>query len=738
MKTKHIFLCIVTALLSSCMQIDEQTKDDKTYINFTLAENSIQSNSNSTEQIKRVSGYRFENNILKEKYINIQKDSNGKFILEKENLKGEMLFVANLDELQNLTVGTTTADEVKQQLYEVANLVKDGIAMTGQASLSATNINVVMRASVAKLNVVLPTSDVRINKLKLTGVANKAFLFAQQNSAETTAISYEDIEINTQSITTAGTHKVAHLAEQSKPIGVEVEIQTERGRHKMQARIESIKRNATYSVRIYGVGADARVSIVGEGTEWESGDREDSQSLKSGIVDVANSELPNTVKVSKTNDTIYIPHYNAEMKIAIKAKEGNKIKVRGTISTVEIKENSTTRAIENIGYVKIKSLYRAPRAGKEQYIYLDVVDGDEKRQGTTVLTFLPNPIVIGGLMVLNDQSECDFDKYIEGEIAQITVPQNRRVRLSFENGEDSWAKVVEPQGETKAHRILAGWRPNDPKADGRSQAATIVVEDDNGENQERFIVKRKNWGLPVTKIGTTWWCKYNLRGNVKDYAQQVNMGNEPTKDSDLMTYLNGLSNETLLPLMGHQYQAGRAEGMGLSVNESNQLYYDGFANHTKDFGNIPATEMAPYGYVVPTFDDYRLLTNSTNMNMGYNTFTYTNSAQGNNRIEFEVTSIEKEMLVKGAPYGPIILYNFKDKATGNNLVLFGLGHQWEPGPGNVGSRHLMLATSNTNGSWQIEGYTRADGRGNWFKHNAQNTKKTRIIRCIKQSVEYIY
>lgn len=738
MKTKYIFLCLMTALFASCMQIDEHAKGDKTYINFTLAESNTNIKSGELEDIKEVNAYRFENNKLVEKYINIQKDGNGRYVIDKANLKGEMLFVANLNELNGLTVGKTTIDEVRERLYEVGNLVKNGVAMTGQASLRSSEIRVVLVASVAKMKIVLPTSNVRINKFKITGAANKAYLFEQRSSSENSNISFQDVNVDVNNITSAGTHQVTYLAEQNKPLRVEVETQTDKGRHKMQATINKVKRNSIYYIRIYGVGADATVDISTQNSEWESGSTESTQSVRTGIVDVANSELPPNVRVSATNDTLYIPHYRAEMKIAIKANRDAKVKVRGKINTVEVLENSTTRAIENIGYIKIQSNYRAPRGDKEQYMYLDAVDSEGNREGSTVLTFLPNPIVISGLMTLDNDATCDFDRYIEGEIGQISIPEGKRIRLAFDNGEDNWAKIFEAQTDSKAHRIVAGWKPNDPKADGRTQTARIIVEDADGENQETFIVKRKNWGLPVTKIGATWWCKYNLRGNLKDFSQQVNMGNEPTKEVDLMSFLNGLTDEQLLPLMGSQYQAGREEGMRLSVNENNLFYYEGFTNQTKNFGNIPATEMAPYGYLVPTFEDYRLLTNGKNMNLGYNTLSYANSAQGDERIEFEVTSKQKDLQVGGTQYGPIIMYNLKDKATNNNLVLFGLGHQWEPTPGKVGSRYIMLATSNSNGSWQIEGYTKEDGRGNWFKHNAQNPKKTRTIRCVKQPVEYMY
>ena len=52
---------------------------------------------------------------------------------------------------------------------------------------------------------------------------------------------------------------------------------------------------------------------------------------------------------------------------------------------------------------------------------------------------------------------------------------------------------------------------------------------------------------------------------------------------------------------------------------------------------------------------------------------------------------------------------------------------------------ILLATyGNAGSSWQLEGYPKSDGRGNWIKFGGQNSSKTRTIRCVKTPVEYIY
>ena len=73
-------------------------------------------------------------------------------------------------------------------------------------------------------------------------------------------------------------------------------------------------------------------------------------------------------------------------------------------------------------------------------------------------------------------------------------------------------------------------------------------------------------------------------------------------------------------------------------------------------------------------------------------------------------------------------------------VLAGLGHQWNTTAGNISPMMLLLATwGDASRTWVMEGYAAADRPGqNWIKFMAQNTTKTRLVRCVKTPVEYIY
>ena len=73
-------------------------------------------------------------------------------------------------------------------------------------------------------------------------------------------------------------------------------------------------------------------------------------------------------------------------------------------------------------------------------------------------------------------------------------------------------------------------------------------------------------------------------------------------------------------------------------------------------------------------------------------------------------------------------------------MLYGLGHQWNLTTGNVAKMNLLLATWGDEGrTWSLEGYASTDRPGqNWLKYAWNNTTKTRLVRCVKTPVEYIY
>lgn len=97
-----------------------------------------------------------------------------------------------------------------------------------------------------------------------------------------------------------------------------------------------------------------------------------------------------------------------------------------------------------------------------------------------------------------------FNKYVDSALGRIEVPKNYEVSVSG----GSWLRAI-PQGDG-VYEIQAGYKPNDPEANGSTQEGLLTVNGPNGIH-ETYTVTRLNRGLPVVLMGDTYWCRFNLR-----------------------------------------------------------------------------------------------------------------------------------------------------------------------------------------------------------------------------------
>lgn len=376
-----------------------------------------------------------------------------------------------------------------------------------------------------------------------------------------------------------------------------------------------------------------------------------------------------------------------------------------------------------------------------EYLRLEVVRSG-LLVGRVTLVFLSNPIQLDSDRIRFDKSGTyDFGTYADGDFGVLTLPEGKTASLEFDDPSSPWARLVQLDGAANRYRIQGGWRPNDPEADGRIQRVRLRIAGHDGVITDEFTLKRRNYGLPVVNINGTWWCKYNLRGHVKDFEDQIGVLEDPVKDtSALADYLKTCPEETLLALMGDQYQAGNPEGLRLARNEEGLYYYEGMRDQVSDFGTIAPTEMAPSGYQVPDYDDLRAFTWSNNSNMGYGSNWFNNNLEGDRLLRFQYFIVERENVVwLDGDYGSVMFYDFRLNGGSESLVFFGLGHQWNTTAGNVSRTSILFATyGKANSTWQIEGYAQSENKGNWYKYASHNAVKTRTIRCVKSPVDYIY
>lgn len=722
-------------LLSGCLQEDIQYTQDSgraLTINFSKTGMINETSANTSGQIHTLNAYRFENGILKESFKSLQVNDEGTCKLDLEQIKGNIYFLANGENIVSkakLTDEVTTLDEFLNLTATSDEMASESVLMNGMADLNSSNasFSVALKRTVARIDLESSIRDAEVNSIvikdiTLTGLVNEAGnknLLANLEKSDLKKDFGEQPFKNKK-------ESLYYLPEQtSNGHAVEILMTANGGWHRLRTTLPTLKRNTVYTLKVYGNGANLNVEVLTD--NWESGDSSESDLTLKGLVDKEDSQLSEGVSINERGDTVFVPCWESNFQLTLAAETGAEVSILGEVEGVTVTPGTRSRGLSPVAQVNVTSKQKMP-GSKNEYVYLNIHKG-QIQTGRVVLVFAPNPIQMSGLVKFDQSGECNFNRYVDGELARLILPEGKTATLKFDKEEAQWMKLTDEGNNT--YRLLGGWKPNDPKADGREQAGELIITDKDGSHPESYTIRRFNWGLPVVNINGTWWCKYNLRGNVKNFNDQILINSDPAKGSSLADYLTSCSDNEFLHILGDQYQAGNPDGLKLTHNGAS-FYYEGYKSQTDNFGTLAPTIMAPDGYQIPDFDNYRFFTGNTNFNLGYFNPGVFNNGLGQ-RLNFKV--VERNATFQGLQYGPITFYDFEYENS--HWTLCGLGHQWNET--SISKMMILLATYGNGGStWMIDGYPSSEGRGNWFKYTNNNAQKTRTIRCIKTPVEYIY
>lgn len=686
----------------------------------------------SETNIHTLDAYHFENGILSESFNSLQIDEKGVCRFDIKQKNGMLYFLANdanITSRANLTNNVTTLEEFLQLTATADEMTSKSLLMSGHTELNGENasLSVSLKRTVARIDLESAFQDAEVNSITIRDIALTGLVNEGGEKSVLTNIEKTDLtkDFGEQPFKNKK-ESLYYLPEQTaNGHAVEILIAVNGGWHRLKTTLPPLKRNTVYTLKVYGNGANLNVEVLTD--NWENGNSSESGLTLKGLVDKENSQLSEGVTVNERGDTVFVPSWNSNFQLTLTAESGAQVSVLGEVEGVTVTPASQSRSLSPVAEFNVSSRQKMP-GSKSEYMYLDIYN-DQIQTGRVVLVFTPNPVQMSGLIEFDQNGECNFNRYVDGELASLILPEGKTATLKFAEEEAHWMKLA-PEG-SNTYRLLGGWKPNDPKADGREQAGELIITYEDGSHPETYTIRRLNWGLPVVNINGTWWCKYNLRGNVKNFNDQILINSDPAKDSSLADYLTSCSDNEFLHILGDQYQAGNPNGLKLTHNGAS-FYYEGYKSQTDNFGTLAPTVMAPDGYQIPDFDDYRFFTGSTNFNLGYFNPGAFNNGLGQ-RLNFKV--VERNATFQGLQYGPITFYDFEYE--GNHWTLCGLGHQWDAA--NISKMMILLATYGNGGNtWMMEGYSHSDGRGNWFKYTGNNAQKTRTIRCVKTPVEYIY
>lgn len=700
------------------------------------------SSSQQESGMETIRGYHFEDGVLTDVYNGLTPGENGVCKFTSSSARGEIYFLANAagtEGFDNPVPGTSLTDFLRIEASET-DMTQTPLPMTGKLSLPAGQ-TVQFERSVARVDIEIMEEGVEVNSVTISGVADRGYVFPG-TSPQTPPSAERGVRAFTfQTPPASGRKTLLYLCEQEgEEPAVEV-IAAIGGREQYMKSVlpARIGRNKVYTLKIYGGGIKAGIEV--DTDDWDTGSTTGSELQQQGQIDVEALEFPDGVRVSATRDTVFLPYRAMQLSVAVRAEGNTEVTPDGVVPGMAVTP-AGTRAAKTSSRVSVLNIDKEfkPIDASREILHLNITR-ENVLVGKIVLVAEAHPVHLDGKISFDPQTrECDFGKYIDGELGVLTLSQGWTATLTLPQGEAPWIKFdTRTDAPDSIRRILGGWKPNDPAADGRTQTATLTVSDANGQNAEQYTIKRCNEGLPVVCVNGVWWCKYNLRGDSKTFSDQISIGDDATRAQPLLEYLQTCTDEELLPLLGEQYQGGYTQGLPLRYDAgSSSFYYEGMRSSGRDWGGISDTEMAPPGYRLPRHADYKaFVSGDIYVNLGGpGTHTLRNS-EGEN---VTVSIIRREDIsFRNGVYGALNFYGFRfgDETEEQQLVLCGTGHQELLGNNRILPEYIMLATCGTSGkSWYIKGTD--NGNGNWFEFYNNNSLKTRTVRCLKIPVEYMY
>lgn len=690
-------------------------------------------------RVNTLDGYRFVDGVLTEFFPAIALGEDGVCRFSPSRAAGRVYFLANasgVEGMDGMLPGETTEDGFLAVTSTAEAMTEDGVLMTGSTELSSATVSQEARASlmrsVARIDLDSRYEGVEIHSVTLKGLARRGYVNVRDKACRPEAAEVVD------TIVTFGgqpfkQQKAAllYLCEQGDGThGVEVAATVNGAWHRLVATLPAVRRNTVYTLKVYGAGAGLKVEVLSD--EWEGGLSSGSVLDGKGWIDRGMSSMSDGVRLNERGDTLFVPYRESTARLALLAESGISVSVNGRAEGATVTASRESRGVQKVATVSVASAYKMPGSVQE-YVYLDLFR-QYVQVGRVVLSFAPNPVYMKGVLKFDAGGVCDLGRYADGRLATFTVDGGKSMALEFDEGTPQWARL-DAVGQAGVYHLEGGWRPNDPDADGRVQALRLVVRDAGGGNVETYTVKRRNWGLPVVNVNGVWWCKYNLRGDARNFSDQILVTSDPVGGGSVADYLKTCGDEDFLSLLGDQYQAGNTKGLRLEYDGADFRYVGFDESANADFGLLTPTAMAPDGYEVPGYGHYRFFAWGDDCALGYGGNAFNNLL--GQRLTYTIT--ERIVSVGGGKYGPVNVYDFN--YNGAHFVMSGLGSQAGGGHGSLSRMTVMMATSGAAGkSWMLEGYPESSptGRATWIKYAGADKRGTRTIRCVKTPVSYIY
>lgn len=690
----------------------------------------------NTDLLGSIEAYLFKEGVLSDVYKNLTVDKNGYTTISSLAEEGQIYFFVNTGKLLNgITeeIGRLKETELLATTISSSSPQADGEkpVMTGKADLTGSqesSTQVLLTRAIARIDLkIADDADIQINRISMDNIHCEAFLFPQNPVSSPSGAALAKIDTTFDTPLSPGEHTgLVYLYEQvGDGIPVELHGTLEGDPVTLSLALpDTIHRNCIYKIKLFcGDNANLQASISVENESWETEETITAKPSSSILVNSELSTLSEGAYLSATKDTVYLPSKESTSILVLdKVPEDAEFTIDGT--TASITPYTETRADLQGKKFLVRTSWKKPGTETE-YVYLNMHSKKqpEHYSGRLVIVQATTTTFKGELynhLTNTPPYNIHFNKYIDSVLGQMEVPKNCEVIVSG----GSWLRAI-PQGEG-VYEIQAGYKPNDPEANGSTQECVLTVNGPNGIH-ETYTVTRLNHGLPVVLMGDTYWCRFNLQGNSRSFDDQITVSESETI-GDLSAYFASCSDEEFVRLTGSQYKGRYTQGMNLKYDASvPRFYFDSYGalQNPAIIGNGPANSHCPDGYQLPASKDFEHLLKSGAVNYTLNGAPV-NYTTGSGRPAVISAHSRGDVAWEGGllATATYIQIAFDE----NNLVLGALGHQFDSSK-SIASKVLWATISGGNKSWTHTGAT--------AKAEDHNANKSRTVRCIKTPPAFI-
>mgnify|MGYP000820694482 FL=1 len=572
----------------------------------------------------------------------------------------------------------------------------------------------------------------------MKNLAQASYLISQDEVRSPEGADVQDLQFTFDQPLLKDTLGLAYVCEQTNTdLMVEVEMEMGGQIYVQQAALPSVlKRNTVYTltVRKDALSADIKLEV----SAWEDGgetglhpDWDSHITVNEGL-----SVLPEGITISESGDVVSLPSRAMEFTLALNCDDELEF-VSSQSSDITVEKLPSVTPGDGVNRFLFRKTLLPPGYQAENVkVYFHRKGLNESYEEDCLkLVLEENPIHSEGFKFDRQNYTHDFGRYIDNEMGRFIMPEGLELVAEFDN-EDPWVKIEKVADETNTYRVIGGWKPNDPKADGRKQAARLVVRrTSDGQETEAYIVERRNYGLPVTYLNGTWWCRYNAIGDSRNFDDQILSSNDPASlaGQTVQEYLKTCSSEEYVRLWNAAYEGNN--GMALqAVYRDGKVTLDGWrSGESNHINKAEPTSLSPDGYEMPTFDDYKNILSNFTIPTNWAGF-YPQNDVTNKQYRSEII-LEKRSGVQldGQDLGELWSFSVRSIAGHGDepLTFYGVGCQWSND--GVNRNWLLLACYNPEVTgWLVRGNNAS------LEHNGAGANNTRNVRFKKSPVEYIY